>query len=338
MTPRDRIFTALEGGKPDRVPIMEMAIDWSVMRGLGFTDYFAMIERLDLDAVAVNQVLYLFGFRRWATKFLKTYTDEWGISYRFTEELLPFPVGHPVHTPEDLASYTPPDPAHNPLLKAVRLAKKRCPDRAIVMLSRAVFAASWYLVGMEKLLVSYITEPEFARDLARLTVDYHKRLCELAVEAGADVIILTDDYAHKTGVFMSPPQFDEFVLPGLTEVVAAVRGAGGYCIKHTDGNIWEIIDPIVQSGINGLGPLEPAAGMDLGEVRKRSGNLCLIGNIDVDLLSRGTASDVSEKTIEIINTLSVDGGHILSSGNTITSSVCPGNFRAMIETARLSGV
>ena len=318
---------------------MEMAIDWKVMKGLGYSDYFSMIEGLDLDAVAVNQVLYLLGLRRWTTKLVKTYTDEWGIKRRFTGELLPFPVEHPVSTLEELSVYKPPNPADSPLLKAVRLAKKRCPNRAIVMLSRAVFAASWYLVGLENLLVSYITDPGFANQVARMTVDYHKRLCVLAVEAGVDVIILTDDYAHKTGCLMSPSQFEEFILPGFIEVVAAIKDAGGYCIKHTDGNIWEILDPIADSGIDGLGPLEPAAGMDLAKVRERlDAQLCLVGNIDVDLLSRGTQTDVKAKTIDLVETVSQRGSHILSSGNTITSSVRPENFKMMIDTARETGV
>jgi len=338
MTPRERLFTALEGGKPDRLPAMEMAIDWQVMKGLGFANYFGMIEGLDLDGVAVNQALYLLGLRRWTTRLVKTYTDESGVKRRLTGELLPFPVEHPVRTMEDLAAYTPPDPADDPLLKAVRFTKKRCPGRAVVMLSRAVFAASWYLAGLENLLVSYITDPDFAKALARMTADYHGALCERAVKAGADVVILTDDYAHKTGSFMSPGQFREFVLPGFTEVVATVKRAGGYCVKHTDGNIWEIIDPIVQTGIHGLGPLEPAAGMDLKEVRKRTGKVCLVGNIDVDLLSRGTREEVERSTRNLIEAVSADGAHILSSGNTITSSVKPGNFLAMLEAARGSGI
>ena len=318
---------------------MEMAIDWKVMKGLGHSNYFSMIEDLDLDAVAVNQVLYLLGLRRWTTKLVKTYTDEWGIKRRFTDELLPFPVEHPVSNLEALSAYRPPNPADSPLLKAVRLSKKRCPNRAVVMLSRAVFAASWYLVGLENLLVSYIADPGFAVQVARMTVDYHKRLCVLAIEAGVDVIILTDDYAHKTGCLMSPGQFEEFILPGLIETVSAIKDAGGYCIKHTDGDIWEILDPIADSGIDGLGPLEPAAGMDLAKVRERLGaKLCLVGNIDVDLLSRGTQTDVKGKTIDLIDTVSANGAHILSSGNTITSSVRPENFKVMIDTARGTGI
>ena len=313
---------------------MEMAIDWKVMKGLGYSDYFAMIEGLDLDAVAVNQVLYLLGLRRWASRIVKTYTDEWGVKRRFTGELLPFPVDHPVRTMENLAAYRPPDPAVNPLLKAIRLAKKKCPNRAVVMLTRAVFAASWYLVGLENLLISYITNPVFARTVSDMMVSYCKILIDLAVEAGVDVIILTDDYAHKTGGLMSPDQFRELVLPGFQEVVDEVKMRGAYCIKHTDGNIWEMIDPIVGTGIHGLGPLEPAAGMNLREVKDRyGGNLCLVGNVDVDLLSRGTPAEITSVVVEKIRHLAPGGGYCLGSSNSIPDYVPIENYRAMVETA-----
>ncbi|MBT3272126.1 MAG: hypothetical protein HN368_03150, partial [Spirochaetales bacterium] len=274
-----------------------------------------------------------------AARYLNTYTDDWGVKRQFTGELLPFPVAHPVKNQGDLDRYKPPVPSANPLLKAVRLAKKRCPGRAIVMMSRAVFAASWYLIGLENLLTSYLLEPEFAKNVARIVTSYHKELLVLAIKAGVDVVILTDDYAHKTGTLMSPAQFREFVLPGFREIVQTVKDAGAYCVKHTDGDIWEIIDLIVESGVHGLGPLEPAAGMNYAEVRKGySSKLCLLGNIDVDLLSRGSVADVTAKTRELIEEVSPEGGHILSSGNTITSSVKPANFLAMIDTARELGV
>ena len=74
-----------------------------------------------------------------------------------------------------------------------------------------------------------------------------------------------------------------------------------------------VAEPITKSGIDGLGPLEPAAGMDLAEVRKRVGvDLCLVGNVDVDLLSRGSSDDVVRKTGELIETVSTKGAHILS--------------------------
>jgi uroporphyrinogen decarboxylase len=318
---------------------MELSIDWRVIRGLNCSDYFDLIERLDLDAVPVNQVTYLLGLRPLLFRFRKTYTDVWGVRRRITSELLPYAVSHPLQARQDLRGFHVPDPRKNPLLKAVRKVARRFKGRrAVMFLGRAVFAASWYLCGMQRLLESYILEPEFARALGRMVVEYNQELHRLAIAEGADLIVLGDDYAHKTGTIMSPGQFREFVLPGLTEVVQNVKSCGAYCVKHTDGNIWAILDDIVNTGIDGIGPLEPGAGMDLARVKRAVGDrVCVVGNVDVDLLCRGTAEQVRQITRELIHAVSPGGGHILSSGNSITSAVRPENFRIMVETAHEYG-
>lgn len=59
-----------------------------------------------------------------------------------------------------------------------------------------------------------------------------------------------------------------------------------------------------------------------------------MGNVDVDLLCRGSTADVQRVTGDLLHAVSAGGGHILSSGNSISSAVRPENFRAMVSTAR----
>lgn len=336
MIPRERLLVALARGLPDRVPIMEMAVDWKVVRSLGYEGYFDLIERMDLDGVAVNQVLYLMGLRGVVLSLTHRYTDVWKVRKRLAHELMPYTTSHPIQSLAQLRRYRPPNPRRDPLLGAVRKTARRFRGRRVVVLvAQAVFAASWNLCGMERLLESYLLEPDFARELARVVLEYNMALHRLAIRAGAEVIILSDDYAHKSAPLMSPAQFREFVLPGLSAAVANIHDAGGLCIKHTDGNVWELLDDIVGTGIDGLGPLEPAAGMDLAEVKRRYGSrVCVMGNVDVDLLCRGSAEEVTRATATLLKEVSAGGGHILSSGNSITSAVNPENFRAMVSTAR----
>jgi uroporphyrinogen decarboxylase len=126
-----------------------------------------------------------------------------------------------------------------------------------------------------------------------------------------------------------------FILPGFREVVAAIKDAGAYCIKHTDGDISSIIDMLVDSGIDALGPLEPGAGMDLVRLKKTHGDkIAFVGNVDVDLLSRGSVEEVTNTTRQLVEQAAPGGGYILSSGNSITSSVQPKNYLAMLSAAK----
>jgi uroporphyrinogen decarboxylase len=314
---------------------MELSIDWKVVRGLDCSGYFDLIEYLDLDAVSVNQVVYLLGLRPLVFRFKKSYTDVWGVRRKITAELLPYVSSHPIRRMEDLRHFRIPDPHRDPVLKAVRRVARRFKGkRAVMLVGRAVFAASWYLCGMERLLESYLLDPVFATSIGRMGIEYNKELHRLAIAEGVDLIVLGDDYAHKTGTIMSPALFREFILPGLTEVVGNIKAGGAYCVKHTDGNIWAILEDIVNTGVDGIGPLEPAAGMDLGKVKGTAGDrVCVVGNVDVDLLCRGSAEEVHKATRALIASVSPGGGHILSSGNSITSAVRPENFRTMVETA-----
>ena len=58
----------------------------------------------------------------------------------------------------------------------------------------------------------------------------------------------------------------------------------------------------------------------------------------MDVLSRGTEEQVAAATKRLLATVSAKGPHILSSGNTISSSVKPENFLAMVTTAKELGV
>lgn len=335
MSPRERLLAALRREKVDRVPVMEMGIDRAVIRGLGFRGYLAMIEGLDLDGVAVNQLLYEIGWRRFILPHVKSYTDEWGVRYRLDGELLPIPVGHPIPAPSALERYRAPSPRKNPLLGAVRRVRSRFPDRAVVVVSRNDFSAAWHLCGMTALMMAFIDDPKFAFRLVSMAGNYYRELFRLCIAAGADVVVLTDDYAYKTGTLMSREHFTRFVLPELNRSVGVIREAGALCVKHTDGDISGIMDLIVDTGVDAIGPLEPAAGNDLAEIQKNWGDrVALVGNIDVDLLSRGGRAEVMKTTASVVRSLAGAGGHVLSSGNTITSAVNPKNFVAMVESGR----
>ena len=281
---------------------MEMAIDWKVVRGIGASGYFDMVERIDLDGVPANQVAYLVGIRGMLLRHARAWTDPWGVRKRLLQELLPYAVSHPVQSMRDLDRLRPPDPRRDPLLAAVRETARRVGGRrAVLLVTTADFSASWNLCGMERLLTSYIEEPAFARRLGAIVLDYSAAVCRRAVREGADVVVLSDDYAFKSGPLMAPAQFREFILPLLREAVAVVHDAGALCVKHTDGNVWDLLESIVQAGVDAVGPLEPGAGMDIARVKQRFGDrVAVVGNVDVDLLCRGSPEEVRAATRAVV--------------------------------------
>ena len=132
---------------------------------------------------------------------------------------------------------------------------------------------------------------------------------------------------------MSPAVFRQFILPRLKRMIDIIHQEGAFCIKHTDGNINQLLEMLVSAGPDALNPLEPVAGMALKRVKQLVGDrVCLIGNIDCGyLLSMGTPAEVRQAVRQAIADAGTGGGYILSSSNSIHSSCKPENYKAMID-------
>jgi uroporphyrinogen decarboxylase len=341
MTSRERVLATLGGKTPDRVPLFELFIDGTVIESIrpGST-YEEFAEWADLDVVTCLAMVESAEDMEWVDRGRGIWRDRWGGLQGFTGEVLSVPLEPARITCEaDLDAYVPPDPLGNHVIDRARALVKRFGGRkAVCAVGEDVFAVSQYLrAGLAGLMEDYILRPALARRLARIGVEYHVELYRALIAEGVEVIALGDDYAGKTGTMMSPRHFEEFILPGLKTIVADIKAHGALCIKHTDGDVWGIMDMLVSTGVDALGPLEGPY-MMLDEVRRRTGlGVGVVGNVDVDLLSRGSVEQVVAATREQLARVSPLGGHLLGSGNSISSSVRGANFMAMVRTVQEEG-
>jgi len=354
MTGYERFMIALlRKGEPDRVPLWELIINEPTLSAWGAKSLEEFVEMEDLDGITIFEDMKLepLGTAEqkelvWRGRTILTGTrqvvrDEWGIIWGITDFGIPYPIDGPIKEPADLKTYTPPDPKAPHRLQSLREAVKKFKGRrAIVFLTHDGFEFPHYLrSGMENLLLDYYDNPRLAHELAEMVIDYKIRLMRKAIREGADAVVSGDDYANQHGTVMSPQHFRQFVLPYLKRSIDAAHDEGVPFIKHTDGNIWAILDDLVQAGIDALDPIEPAAGMDIGEVKAKYGDrIAVIGNVDCSfVLTRGTVEEVEEAVKETIAKASPGGGHILASSNSIHPAVKPENYKAMVEAARKFG-
>lgn len=337
MNSLERVRVALQGGQPDRVPVVEFVIDAGVAQRAvpGCRDAADCADRLDLDAVSGGA-----HFACVRTNPDGSYVDEWGVTYRRGTEEVAHPIAGPLRTLDDAQRYTPPDPqAPQRLGRLPDLVQRYRGRRAIFFHQRAAFMWSAYLMDIDALLMNFLAEPELVHLVMDKVLDANIALARRAVRAGADVIVLGDDYAHNHGPMMSPALFREFIQPRLRKMVDAIHAEGALCVKHSDGNLYPILDQIVAAGPDGLNPIEPVAGMALGATRQRVGRrLCLVGNIDcARLLPFGSTAEVREAVRLAIAEGAPGGAYMLSSSNSIHSSCRPENFVAMVRAAHEFG-
>lgn len=345
MNGRERFLAAVRREQPDRVPIWELIVNEPTRSAWGATSLEDFVEAEDLDGITVFEDTPLRPVEADAVEVEgvgAAVADHWDIVWRRTDVDIPYPESGPISGPQDLASYTPPDPEDEARLASLRSAVARFGgERAVVFLTHDAFEFSHYLMGgMDKLLMAYIEQPAFVHDLAEVVMAYKLRLQRKAIDLGADVVVSGDDYAATIGPAMSPRHFREFVLPYLTRSVELAHEAGVPFIKHTDGNIWPIMDMMVdEAGIDAIDPLEPLAGMDVGAVKAAYGDrIAVMGNIDcTELLPNATPAEVEEAVKETIAKGAPGGGYVLASSNSIHPAVKPDNYRAMVEAGRRWG-
>ena len=321
---------------------IDPAVGKDVLPGTAWTDSNELVCRLGMDCVTVLTMVYSKDEVVWVDRERHLFRDKWGALLVMGHDAVPTPAEPArIDTEKDLVSYVPPDPADSPVLEKVRALKRRFPEgeKAICVVGESGWAPAAYLRGgVGNLLLDFALRPAFVKDLMKIGTEYYAALYPLALEAGADFVLLGDDYADKNGPMMSPAQFEDLILPSDRAVVGAVKKAKGYCIKHIDGDIRKIMDALVDTGLDCLGPLEPVPGMELqGVLERYPGRIAVMGNVSVDLLSRGARDEVVRETKRLLATVSSRGPHILSSGNTISSSVDPANFLAMVETVKEFG-
>lgn len=335
LTSAERVRRALRREEPDRIPHFEWIIDRRVRDTLcpgSSMEEFTV--RMGLDAILTAP-----DYRREPIGPNRV-RNEWGTILEYSAEEYGMPVAGPIRTLADLDRYQPPDP-HAPgrwasLDRIVGRYKGRL---AIGVHLNDVLSVPRNLMGFERLMLAFGEEPELVRGLVDLSVRTNLELAKEAAHRGADFVVTGDDYAATERPFISPRMFGEFLAAPLKRVMTGFKELGLLVIKHTDGNILPLLDQIVDAGMDALDPIDPLAGLDIGDMKRRLGHkLALKGNVDcAHTLTHGTEKQVVEETLGVLRKAAAGGGLIVSSSNSIHSGVKPGNYLAMWNTIRAYG-
>lgn len=336
LSSKERVHRVLERREPDRVPHFEWLVDRTVRDALlpGCADANDFAVRMGSDAVIADpnfENTPLGGGR---------YRSEWGYIAQKNHEEHGIEVESPIQTLEDFARYTPPDPYAPGRYAAVEQVLATYGDQfAVIVHLNDVFSIPRTLMGMENLLMAIAADPELVRALVEMSVNVNLQMAREVARRGAKIVYTGDDLAWTRGPLMSPQRFRDLFYPGFCRVVRGFKELGLLVIKHTDGNLWPILDMLVDAGIDCLDPIDPTAGMDLGEVKAKYGHrIALKGNVDcAHLMSFGTAEETREATKSALRQGMPGGGYILSSSNSIHSGVKPENYVAMLHTLKEFG-
>ena len=144
-----------------------------------------------------------------------------------------------------------------------------------------VFGWGIRLWGFQKFMVALARKDTSLSNFFTSVETLNKALVNQAKDRGAMGVLLADDIAYQHGLMVNPELLRQNVLPSAARQVQSFKALNLPVFFHSDGNLNDIMDDLVETGLDGRQCIESAAGMDLASVRERYGKrLCLWGNLD----------------------------------------------------------
>lgn len=193
-----------------------------------------------------------------------------------------------------------------------------------------------YRCGLDALPILWTDHTDLVSRLLRAVEADTLRSIELAAHRETSPLaMIYSDVAYHDRLMYGPAQMRAM---GFFDDVAAIcdrcHRAGLQVIFHSDGNVMEIMDDLVACGIDGLNPLEKAAGMDVYAIRRRWPDLILVGGMDVSrLMPFGTPAEIRTETRRMIREVGAEGGLLIGSSTEIGNDIPLENYLAFRDEA-----
>jgi len=219
----------------------------------------------------------------------------------------------PYQTMADLEAWRPTEPRPEAAVQAAvaeyQAEKAALEPDTIVMRQGGGFLL-YYSTGLELFSYALADRPALVEAMIENLYEHQREYIRgLCAHRPGPAFQICEDLACKHGLLFNPEFLRRVYFPRLRELVGIIHGHGMKVIQHTDGDVTEVLEDLVDAGIDGLNPLES---MDLAAVKKRYGDsLVLVGNVASDVLSFGTPQQVRQLVADNIRAGWGHGGHWL---------------------------
>jgi hypothetical protein len=189
------------------------------------------------------------------------------------------------------------------------------------------------LMGEEELCLAYYEQPELIHDILNTIGETTVQVLErVASTVQVDFLSVHEDMAGKSGCLIGPNQIDAFVKPYYLRVWEMLKSRGARLFDlDSDGDINTVIPSLLDAGINCIHPMEPAANMDIVEIRRQYGDrLAFYGGIDKHVIRRSRDEIVTELEYKVPPMVE-SGGCVLALDHRIPNGTPLENYRFYVE-------
>ena len=218
--------------------------------------------------------------------------------------------------------------------------KNRLKGRFITPVFTVGFDLVQRYLGMERLLIAIIDDPEWVREMFYVNAQFAIELYEYMADYGYcfDGIFIADDLGYKNGLLFSPRHYKELLFEADKLLCEYFHDKKLKVLLHSCGCVKELIPFFIEAGIDCLQPLEVKAGMDLIELKKTYGeNLSFMGGIDTRLYSSDSAELLEHEIKSKFEAAKKNGGYIYHCDHSIPDNVSFSQYEKVIHLVKKYG-
>jgi len=197
-----------------------------------------------------------------------------------------------------------------------------------------IFESSWYLCGLDEMLIAMYSQPEVAELLLERMTVFKEAIAQRWAAADVDIIVYGDDVGSQNNLMMSGEMWRSFLKPRLARVIKAAKSVNPdvVILYHSDGNIMEIIPDLIEVGVEILNPIQPECMNPVEVAVKYGSQLCFWGTVGTQTtFPNGSQDDVRHICRHMIDTVGKNGGLILAPTHILEPDVPFENVEAFAE-------
>lgn len=371
MSSRDRVKAALEHQVPDRVPI-DLGGSWCSSVTIPFYKNLKRYFCSDAPTIVMDRIMQVSVIDEQILRRLHVdtrcvcpnapelernqdveladglYRDLWGIEWikppdSHYYDLHKPPLGGEI-TISDIMLHPWPEPYDPGYTRGLReqVARMRAEtDCALVLnLSLWPLQCSQNVRGYIEWYMDLVTAPRIMQCMVDCITESMLGPIESITDAVGDlvdVIAVSDDIGNQDKLCMSPTTYRKIFKPSHARLTQAIKSRSTAPLMwHTCGSVIDILDDLIEIGVDSLNPVQTTAkNMDPDQLKRRYGDrLSFWGAIDtMHVLNHGTPEDVRLEVERKIMALGRGGGYILNPIHNVQPDVPVTNLVAMIEAA-----
>jgi uroporphyrinogen decarboxylase len=338
----NRFLAAVNHKEPDRVPLGEILIDYSIQsKFLGRTvtadDLAGQVEfwsKAGYDFIPITVSMMSPGKVTEESKITKVLkemvlrekpgtTDPKAWNLEFTSF---------IHERPDLNRF-PWEAAADIDFSKLHAVRELLPEgMKVIAISGKIFTLTWMLMGFNNFALKLVLDEALVAEVfERVATIQFKALETIFSMDHVAGVWAVDDIAFGTGPMISPAALQKHVFHWYKKVADKCHDNNRIFLMHSDGDLSTIMDALIAMGLDVIQPIDPSC-MDMAQVKKRWGDrICLIGNVSNELLRSASPREIEARVKELLRDAAPGGGFCLGSGNSVPNWAKFENYMAMRE-------